>query len=253
MSLFYQEFGSGTPLVILHGLLGSSDNWRGFARQLADSHRIILIDLPNHGRSPHHSASNFAAMAEALADLLDSLCLDKVNMIGHSIGGKVGLQFATQYPQKIERLMVVDMAPRGYTSHHEALFQALLAIDLSQYQRRSEVDAALAKAIPKAEIRQFLLMNLQADQGVLSWRIDLPALYQAYPALLEPVCEQGVDDLSVCFVRGERSDYLTDEDLSLIQQRFPNAVIESLPEVGHWVHIEAPQGFLAICERFFND
>ncbi len=253
MKLYYQTIGEGQPLVILHGLFGSSDNWRGIAKQLATKAKVITVDLRNHGLSPHSSEQTFNLMAQDLAELFDRLKLDKVNLIGHSIGGKVAMSFSHRYPQWLDKLVVVDISPRQYHDEHGAIFRALLALDLSSYSSRNEVDSALKIALPNKTVRQFLLMNLDINGEQLHWRINLQALYDNYYQLLQAVCEHEPVMIPSCFIRGGQSDYIRDEDEDLIRTCFPYSQIVTIEHAGHWVHAEAPQQFLTIITEFLDD
>lgn len=257
MQLHYQSLGHQTvgkaPLVLLHGLFGSGDNWGTVAKHFAQYYQVISVDLRNHGRSPHSDSQTYADMANDLLELCDALGLDRINLLGHSMGGKVAMQFATQYPDRIEKLIVVDMAPRAYADAHTHLIDAMLAVDLTTMQTRSEVDKALSSKIPKAMVRQFLLMNLVKtgdDQDVkLSWRINLPALKANYPQLIEALCENTSYEKPCLFIRGERSDYIQDHDIAQIKAHFTQAQFADLA-TGHWVHAEQPLAFIASVEEF---
>lgn len=247
-----QGEGQGQTVVVLHGLFGSLDNWRGIAKQLALNVKVVTVDLRNHGRSPHDPQLNYAAMAADIAELITDLKLGVIDIIGHSIGGKVAMELAHLYPQLIRKLMVIDMAPKPYPDRHSDIFNALLALDLSQYAKRSEVDAALALTISDKAIRQFLLMNLVTDETGLSWRINLAALSANYDQLLEAVCKNTVISTPTCFVRGGLSDYIDNDDIESIQQQFINSQVETIEGVGHWVHAESPQAFLTTAKLFFD-
>ncbi len=252
MKLYYQTIGTGQPLVILHGLFGSSDNWRAVAKQLATQAQVITVDLRNHGHSPHSSEQTYALMVEDLAELFERLKLDKVDIIGHSMGGKVAMAFSQRYPQWLRRLVVVDIAPRQYDDEHSAIFRALLALDLSLYTSRNEVDDALKIALPNKTVRQFLLMNLAINGEQLSWRNNLQALYDNYSQLLVTVCEDETIMIPSCFIRGGQSDYVGDEDEDLIRTCFPYAELATIEQAGHWVHAEAPQQFLTKITEFLD-
>jgi esterase len=252
MKLYYQIVGTGQPLVILHGLFGSSDNWRAIAKELATQAQVITVDLRNHGRSPHSSQQTYALMVEDLVELFDRLKLDKVDIIGHSMGGKVAMAFSERYPQWLRRLVVVDIAPREYHDEHSAIFRVLLALDLSLYTSRNEVDDALKIALPNKTVRQFLLMNLAINGEQLSWRINLQALYENYSQLLVAVCEDETIMIPSCFIRGGQSYYIRDEDEDLIRTCFPYAELATIEQAGHWVHAAAPQQFLTKITEFLD-
>jgi esterase len=246
MKLHHQIMGSGQPLVILHGLFGSSDNWRGIAKQLAEHAAVIAVDLRNHGKSPHSSQQNYDVMVEDLVELFNDLGLDKANIIGHSIGGKVAMAFTARYPERVNQLVVVDISPRqsAEDSSHLAIFKALLAVDLSRYTRRSEVNELLSELLPDKAVRQFLLMNLSQEDGHLIWRINLQALHDNYVHFGAAVGEYTKVENMTCFIRGGRSGYIQTVDEALIANQFLNSEIFTIEQVGHWVHAEAPQQFL---------
>jgi len=252
MTLHYQVSGSGQALVILHGLFGSSDNWRGLAKQLTTVAQVITVDLRNHGRSPHSTEQTYDLMADDLAELIDQLNINQIDLIGHSVGGKVAMAFSQRYPELLRKLAVVDIAPRAYPDEHSAIFKALLALDLSLYKSRTEVDKALQKSILIKPVRQFLLMNLASDNDGLKWQLNLPALFDAYPQLLQAVCESDIVDVPCCFIRGGKSNYIKEQDVALIDATFPNSEIITIQQAGHWVHADAPQPFLAKIIEFFD-
>lgn len=252
MLLNYQTQGQGQPLVLLHGLFGSADNWGIIAKHFAQSHQVICVDLRNHGRSPHHDSQTYAEMADDLMEVCDALNLERIHLLGHSLGGKVAMQFATQYPERIVKLIVVDMAIRTYADVQTYLIDAMLAVDLTTVKTRSEVDQLLSRKIENVKVRQFLLMNLVRSNDGLQWRINLAALKANYPFIRQAVCQSAHYSKPSLFVRGERSDYIQDEDMAQIKTRFTHAQFATLP-TGHWVHAEAPQAFIEVVEDFLTE
>lgn len=252
MKLHYQIVGEGEPLVILHGLFGSIDNWRGLAKELSLYAQVITVDLRNHGASPHSDEQTYQLMSEDLVTLFNHLKLEKINLMGHSVGGKVAMKFASTYPDRLNNLVIVDMSPRYYEldEGHISILHALLNIDLSLYSKRSEVDVVLAPSLPNKAIRQFLLMNLVSKQGVLTWRINLQSIYDNYANFGAAVCEQGSVDVHSCFINGGKSDYISTQDESLILRVFPKSQIQTIKSAGHWVHAEAPVEFLKCVKGF---
>jgi pimeloyl-ACP methyl ester carboxylesterase len=251
MQLHYQTLGLGQPLILLHGLFGSADNWGTIAKHFSQTHQVISVDLRNHGRSPHTDSQNYTDMAGDLIELCDSLNLDTIHLLGHSLGGKVAMQFATQYPEHVDQLIVVDIAMRTYPDAQTYLIDAMMAVDLSTVRSRSEVDQILSTTIENAKVRQFLLMNLVKTEDYLQWRINLPALKANYPAIRQAVCESAKYDKPCLFIRGERSDYVRDDDVEQIKAHFTKAQFASLP-TGHWVHAEQPQAFIEVVAQFLN-
>lgn len=247
MQLHYQIAGEGQPLVLIHGLFGSADNWGSIAKHFAQHFQVISIDLRNHGRSPHSESQTYADMADDLLEFCDSFGLEEIYLLGHSLGGKVAMQFATQYPERVSKLIVVDMAMRAYPDEHTQLMDAMQAVDLSQMQSRSEVDKALSLSIPNLMVRQFLLTNLVKAGEQLQWRINLPALKRNYANFIAAIAVNF--EKPSLFIRGERSHYVNESDVTEIKQRFPQAEIINLP-TEHWVHAEQPQLFIQTIEKF---
>lgn len=251
MQLHYQAHSptqcKGQPLVLLHGLFGSADNWGSVAKHFAQSSKVITVDLRNHGHSPHSDSQTYEEMADDLSALCDALGLAQIYLLGHSLGGKVAMQFATQYPNKVSKLIVVDMAMRAYRDRYTQLMDLMLSVNLSQMATRQDVDKALADAIPNIRVRQFLLTNLVKNDGQLQWRINLPALKANYATLIAAV-KVHFDQPSL-FIRGERSDYVSEGDIAELQQHFPQAQFVTLP-TDHWVHAEQPQLFIQALEQF---
>ncbi|MCC5796858.1 MAG: alpha/beta fold hydrolase [Methylophaga sp.] len=252
--LFYQITGSGRPLLIVHGLFGSSDNWRAVTKALSDKRQIIAVDLRNHGRSFHHQDQHYPQMAEDIERVVDELGIEEIDLLGHSIGGKVAMQFARQHTHRVRQMVVVDIAPRQYPDKHSWIFKSLLSLNLDQYQQRSQLDDVLASDIKDAAVRQFLLMNVKKnDQGSLRWRINLQALFCNYAALLSSVEPEQALDVKSCFIAGGRSDYISEADKQLIRQCFPDSEFTVIDEAGHWVHAEAPKAFCQVVEQFLDD
>ncbi len=178
MNLNYKTIGEGQPLIILHGLLGMLDNWQSISRQFADYHQVFIIDQRNHGRSPHDELIDYPSMAEDLHDFLHEHDLQQVNIMGHSMGGKTAMQFAHTYPERVNRLIVVDIAPKTYPPGHQTIFEALLGVELDKVASRADVEEVLAAKIKEERIRLFLLKNLtRTKQGAYRWKVNLEAIY----------------------------------------------------------------------------
>lgn len=249
MQLHYQTLGQGQPLILLHGLFGSGNNWGTVAKHFSQHYHVISVDLRNHGKSPHSASQSYANMADDLLELCDALSLECIHILGHSLGGKVAMQFVTDHPHRVEKLIVVDMAMRAYADAHTHLIDAMMDIDLTTLQSRHEVDKILSNTIPQAMVRQFLLMNLIKSDSSLAWRINLAALKTNYPALQQAVCQNAHYEKPCLFIRGEHSDYVQDADIEHIITNFINAQFASLP-TGHWVHAELPQAFIEVVGNF---
>ncbi len=251
LELNYKTFGQGPPLVILHGLFGMLDNWQGVARKLADDYSVYLVDQRNHGRSPHHPAMDYPCMAEDLLHFMESQWIFKSHLIGHSMGGKTAMQFALSHPHMVDKLVVVDIAPKPYSGGHQDIFDALLGIDLHQIQERNEVYERLKHRINDYGVLQFLLKNLsRTKKGGYEWKINLPALHQNYENVLASVEGDEPFEGEALFIRGEKSNYIREDDFSLILSLFPNARIETVHGAGHWVHAERPEELLKLVQGF---
>jgi len=251
MQLHFEFQGQGEPLVILHGLFGSGDNWKAIARALADKFQVYLVDLRNHGRSPHADEMNYPVMAEDLLQFMAQQHLPKINLLGHSMGGKAAMTFALRHPDKIDRLVIVDITPRQYSPVHQEILDGLLALDLSKFQTLSQVEAALAPVIPEVEVRRFLLKTLKrTPEGKLYWQLNLASLNNHYHQLNGALPVTNPFQHPTLFVRGEKSPYIREEDAAAVREAFPNAEIHAVPGAGHWVHSESPEAFLRIVREF---
>jgi esterase len=253
MQLHFQSYGEGFPLVILHGLFGSLENWQTLSRQWSQNYQVLAVDLRNHGRSPHSEVFNYEVMVEDLRELLAAQKLERVHLLGHSLGGKVAMHFALGHPQAVEKLIVADIAPKKYPPIQLPLIEAMLALDLGLYRERSELGEALKTSIPNATVRQFLLKNITRDEaGALVWKINLRSIQQNYRQLNEELSTGRAFNGPVRFIRGGRSDYITEADRDLILRLFPQAEIETIEEAGHWVQAEAPEKFSRLVLDFLG-
>jgi esterase len=251
VTLHYEVLGEGPDLVILHGLFGSLDNWRGPARLLARNFRVWLVDQRNHGLSPHSSEFHYEAMAEDLHALLNLLALERVHLLGHSMGGKTAMLYSALHPDRVGRLIVEDMGPGGYGPHHDEVFRGLLTLPLGQLQSRSEADKLLQDAIPVDGVRRFLLKNLyrQAD-GTWAWRCNLSVLFGSYRHLLSALPLDAPLLCPTLFVKGELSDYLDPSRNDTLLELFVQRRYVTIQGAGHWVHAEQPAAFLQAVQAF---
>jgi esterase len=253
MKLYYRIEGSGFPVIILHGLLGSSDNWRAISKRLGPNYQIYTVDLRNHGRSPHSEVMTYPAMADDLGELLERQKISECYVIGHSLGGKVAMQFASTHPERVSKLVIVDIAPRAYPPSQRAALAALEQLELETLESFGEIDASLAPAIPEVAVRQFLMKNIaRVPSGGFVWRIDLAAIAKSYDQLIKPIDAATSYDKPTLFVRGGRSDYIADTDLPLIRAIFPRAELVTIANAAHWLHADAPDEFLQILTDFLN-
>lgn len=252
MQLYSRTQGGGPSLIILHGLFGSMDNWRSLVPKFAHQFQVTTVDLPNHGRSPHKKIFNYPALARDLAHFISQQGVGSVALLGHSLGGKVAMQCALDFPERISQLVVVDIAPRSYPPAHLFIFEALRGLDLSTYGNRREIDGALASSLPNATLRQFLLMNLDKAKKGYRWRINLESLRQNYHAICAAVHGTGSYSQPSLFIKGECSDYLQKSDEQEIKKQFPAAEFISIPDTGHWVQADAPEAFTNVVLEFLG-
>ncbi|MGE5505668.1 MAG: alpha/beta fold hydrolase [Actinomycetota bacterium] len=245
--------GQGRPLVILHGLLGSARNWAGVAKALGEHRRVVALDLPNHGGSPWAEVMDYPFMARQVADAVAALG-EPAAVMGHSMGGKAAMVLALTRPALVERLVVVDIAPVGYAHTFAPYIKAMRAAPLNSAARRSDVEQALAAAIPDAGVRAFLMQNLEGGAGGYRWRANLAVLgahmddILDFPALPPTARYMG----PALFVAGGRSDYVRPEHHGRIRQLFPQARFATIDAAGHWVHADAPEAFLATIGPFLR-
>ncbi|MGE5217068.1 MAG: alpha/beta fold hydrolase [Chloroflexota bacterium] len=251
MRLHFQAQGQGHPLLILHGFLGSLDNWRAMSKRLAKQFRVYALDLRNHGLSPHSDVMNYPVMARDVGELIAAEGLMPPYILGHSMGGKVAMQFALQYPQSVAKLVVVDIAPKAYASSHMPLLLALRAVDLLAYRSFGEIGVALAGAVTDAALRDFLLKNLtrDADQA-FRWRIALDEIIRNYDSLTQAITADRPFDKPACFIRGGRSSFVNDRDGASLGALFPRAEIRTIAGAGHWLHFDAPEEFYSVVSNF---
>ena len=248
VSLSYKSQGAaGPPVVILHGLLGSSSNWRSIARHLAERYRVFALDLPNHGESPHVDTMSYPAMAADVAGFLDEQRIASATLIGHSMGGKTAMRLALDAPERVDRLVAVDIAPTLSNHDHLPWLRAMETLDVGRVRRRGDADKLLAEAVPDAAMRQFLLQNLISTPGGFAWRVNLAAIESSLSALLDfPLdADTKAFDGPALFIRGAQSDYVSREDETAIRALFPRADVVTIEGAGHWVHAEQPARFLA--------
>lgn len=243
MKLHFRKLGSGQPLVILHGLFGSSDNWQSLAKKWADSFEVYLVDLRNHGHSPHSEEMNYKVMAEDVAELFKAEDISGAILLGHSMGGKTAMQFANNHEDLLDKLVIVDIAPKGYPVHHDQILQALTTTDLSILKSRKAVDEHIAQYIDELAIRQFLMKNLYwKEKGKLGWRINVPVLNREIKTMSAEIKITTIETPSL-FIAGGASNYITEDDHELIEGIFSNVSIVTFEKVGHWVHAAAPKRF----------
>jgi len=273
MQLYHRILGDNNtkPLIILHGLYGSSDNWLNIGKHFAGSHKVYLIDLRNHGNSPHSDKHNYYLMRDDLFEFMEEKEISKASILGHSMGGKTAIYFALEYPEKVDKLIVVDIAPGPYKSlanpssstlNHLNILNALYNLDTENLKTIRDADQELSETIPYKQVRQFLLKNLKRDKnGKFHWLLNVNTLRNELPGIMDGIDindyteyteEQKRREYPVLFIRGEKSEYIGEKEINEINILFPDAYIQTIKDAGHWVHAEQREEFINTVEKFFS-
>jgi pimeloyl-ACP methyl ester carboxylesterase len=259
MELFYRKEGSGPVIIVIHGLYGSSDNWISMGRRLAENHTVYLIDQRNHGRSPFSDSHLYDDLKGDLAAFFVRHKIEKAAILGHSMGGKAAMWFAADYPEKVEKLIIADIAPKNYYRYredprfgmHRDILKAMMEVDFQKALKRSNVDEQLSLTIKDLRVRKFLLKNIAKDKHTkhYRWRLNVPVLYKNLEEIVGGVNDTWFDDRKpitaypVVFIRGLNSNYIMTEDEPLIKSIYPDSLIIGIPDAGHWLHAENPDRF----------
>jgi len=253
VDLAFEELGSpdDAPLIILHGFFASSRNWRQVAEKLAARFHVYVLDMRNHGASPHHPIMDYPAMADDLLLFMESQGLTTASLLGHSMGGKVAMWFALNHPERMDKLIVADIAPVRYTHCFNNLIQALKALPLHEISNRKQAELLLVSAIPDLSYRQFLLQNLVLKDGAYCWRIDLDIFYRMAPNIIAfPDAELSAPYTGkTLFLKGEDSGYVKADEVSAL---FPDAMLSVIVNAGHWLHVQQPGVFTEQVEHFLQ-
>lgn len=241
-------------LIVLHGFMGMSDNWKTLGAQYAQNgFQVHLLDLRNHGRSFHSDVFNYEAMVQDVVDYCNENNLTNIDCIGHSMGGKVAMLLATQFPNLIDNLIVADIGPKFYPQHHQTILEGLNAVDFSLKPSRSEVEEIVSKHITDFGTRQFLLKSLYwVEPGQLAFRFNLAVFNTQIEQIGTALPENALFEKPTLFIRGGNSDYILDSDFEVIKHHFPKAAIATITNVGHWLHAEKPQEFFEITTHFLG-
>ncbi|MFN6117824.1 MAG: alpha/beta fold hydrolase [Flavobacteriales bacterium] len=249
VDLHFRRLGpeGARPIVVLHGLFGTSDNWGSIGRELAEpssanvkAFDVVLVDLRDHGRSPHTGSTSYQLMAADVHALTERLGLRDIILVGHSMGGKAAMVFAQQWPELVKHLVVIDISPKEHANNHGHIIEALLTADLSQGRTRKDVEAHIASLVKEPGVVQFLIKNLYwRTEDELAWRVNVPLLARDLDAILASI-GPGTVRVPTLFIRGGQSDYILREDVPAIKEQFPHARVETVAYAGHWVHAQAP-------------
>lgn len=252
MKLYSQVSGEGSPLIIMHGLFGMSDNWQTLGRRWSNQFEVHLLDMRNHGRTAHSDIFSYEAMSDDLLEYLDEHNIEKATILGHSMGGKVAMLFSVLNPVRTAKLIVADIAPKPYEPHHQEILAALQSLDLPNVGSRSEASEQFA--IKDEGTRQFLLKSLYwREKGVMDWRFNLPAISREISKVGEALPPQAIYYGPTLFIRGGASWYIKDEDMEEVETHFPEAGLETIDGAGHWLHAEKPREFYAMVDQFLQN
>ncbi|TXD54012.1 MULTISPECIES: alpha/beta fold hydrolase [unclassified Polaribacter] len=251
--LHSQILGEGKPLLILHGYFGSSDNWKTLGNQFAENYQVHLIDQRNHGRSFHADAFNYELLVDDLYAYIQDYKLESFYLIGHSMGGKTAMLFAVKYPDLVDKLIVVDISPKEYAQHHNAILAGLNSVDFTKQNSRGLVDKQVAKYIAEIGVRQFLLKNIYwKEKGLLAYRFNLKSLTENNPEVGKPLPTGTKFIKETLFLKGEKSGYIISSEHIIIDAHFPNHKIVEIKNAGHWLHAENPKDFYKEVDVFLD-
>ena len=252
--LYSKIEGSGKPLLILHGFLGMSDNWKTLGTQFAaDGFQVHMIDLRNHGRSLHSEEFSYEIMVQDIFEYCQLHALEKINVIGHSMGGKVAMLLVINHPELVDKLIVADIGPKFYPQHHQDILAGLNAVDFSKKPSRHDVEEIMSPYIPDFGTRQFLMKSLYwQEPGQLAFRFNLDVFNKKIVEIGVSLPPNAMFEKPTLFIRGGKSNYILDSDFEGIKHHFPNASIETIPNVGHWLHAENPILFHQIISSFLK-
>ncbi|HLT86134.1 MAG TPA: alpha/beta fold hydrolase [Sphingobacterium sp.] len=249
----YGEDKPGTPLLVMHGLFGMSDNWGSFGREFGEKTPIHLIDLRNHGHSFHDDDMSLSAMVDDLEAYIQHYGFQEVDILGHSLGGKVAMQYAISKSTNIRELIVADIAPKAYPPHHQKILEALAEVKIREMSNRKEVEEQLRQYLDEVGVIQFLLKNVYIKEDrTLDWRFNLKVLTEKYTDFITVGVEPGIYEGETLFMAGEKSNYILPADYPMIKEMFPHAEIKTIPNAGHWVQAENPKAFNAMVAQFLG-
>ena len=246
MKLHSKKYGDkGQDLIVIHGLFGMSDNWSTLGRKFSKRFKVHLIDLRNHGRSPHSRDFNYDVMCEDLIEYIEDYNIKKPLVIGHSLGGKVAMKLAFTHAEILEKLLIADISPRRYnTDFHENLLKILYSLPLEDFERREDIEEILAETFENRGMRLFLMKNLfRNEHNKFAWRFNIDVLLEKVSNIQEAEFINSKCNVPTLFIRGGDSNYVTSEDEIIIKKHFTNFSISTIEGAGHWLHAEKPDLF----------
>ena len=253
MVLNTKVYGEGFPLIIIHGLLGSLDNWQSIAKYLGQKYQVITLDMRNHGRSEHEEVFTYDAMVQDVVDTMQYMSISKASFIGHSMGGKIVMYMALYHPEMVEKLIVADIAPINYAAHHDDVFNALNAVPIESIENRSDAENIIAQHVKENDVVQFLMKGLyRKEDNTFGWRFNISIIEKSYANILSFDINNEVFEGETLFIRGELSKYIQNKDWEHIHELYPRAKLETIVGAGHWLHADNPAEFYQTVSKFIN-
>jgi len=252
MLLNYKTLGEGQPLIILHGLFGSLDNWVTLGKKFGKTFKVYLVDQRNHGQSFHSDEFSYDVMSEDLSLFMGEMKLEKAHIIGHSMGGKTAMEFARKYSEKVEKLLIADIGPKFYPVHHTQIIKAFYSVPIDKISSRKEADDILSGLVPDFGTRQFLLKNLSREADGFKWKMNLDAISSSIEEVGKGLNQNAIIMNDTLFLRGGNSDYILNDDFNLIHSVFPNSRVDTVEGAGHWLHAEKPSEFYEKASEFLS-
>jgi len=257
MELNFKHFGQGEPLIIIHGLFGMLDNWQSIAKKLAEKNEVFIIDQRNHGKSPHSNEHSYLLMARDLLDFFQEQNIYSAHLLGHSMGGKTAMQFATLYPGYVKSLIIADIFPKEYTripDDHQMVFSAINALKNCQFIDRKLAEKKLEQIIPDIRILQFMYKNLTiSDKGCIRWKFNADVLIREHMNLMENIQFSTKVNVPVLFIKGSLSDYINESEFPSVYKFFPRSTLKTIERAGHWIHADNPELFTKIVGKFLSE
>ena len=262
MKLFFRKYGEKNPaLIIVHGLYGMSDNWVAIAKALSKEFEVFVIDQRNHGNSPHSTEHNYNLLQEDLHEFMQEQEIEKAVLLGHSMGGKTVMNFAKYHPEMISALVVVDISPKRYKGEqlekskakHLQILKAMQSIDIQNIEKREDIRSKIISELKEERVADFILKNLKRIDGKYQWKLNLDTIINKLDNIIADIdFTEEISGFPVLFIRGEKSNYILDSDISFIEEKFPVAEISTIKDTGHWIHAEQPAKLLQILKEFFH-
>lgn len=245
--------GEGSPLIILHGLFGSLDNWATLGRHWANDYTVYMVDLRNHGKSPHTDTHTIPDMAGDMIDFIRKNQIDSPVVMGHSMGGKVAMEVALQIPDEIRALIIADIGAHSYPRGHDYIFQAIHSLDLQKVQSRKQIEKKLSESINNIEEVFFMSKNIDRTKDGFKWKINTSTLEKDYEEILKPIEAGRIFDKATLLLKGEKSKYVKKEHIDQLKLLFPRIRVETIPDSGHWLHADQPDIFKKEVGKFMEE